>query len=233
MKGAQRDTLLIVSGCAPRRQVHCGEALSGRNQRRGSVPGQIEFEGTALAAALTLAEPSALRLPGLQKGSEKRRKEKQCLRFDGLLGLNLRSFLESEADGTMATRSGRTPKLAAGGDGQGGCGMRRPRRRSGNGREVASFRQGKKRYGADVGDGSSLREGHRDGSWRNLIGKFGDDENVEGAERKEGGLELAAEFFDGGTDGFKTIQRVVKKTVAGICRVTDLMAKEGHRGPPS
>jgi hypothetical protein len=36
-RGAQRDTLLIVSGCAPRRQVHCGEKLSGRNQRRGSA----------------------------------------------------------------------------------------------------------------------------------------------------------------------------------------------------
>ena len=40
-----------------------------------SLPGQIEFEGTALAAALTLAEPDALRLPGLQKGSEKQGKE--------------------------------------------------------------------------------------------------------------------------------------------------------------
>ena len=49
--------------------------VSGRNQRRGSAPGQIEFEGTALAAALTLAEPGALRLPGLQKGSEKREEE--------------------------------------------------------------------------------------------------------------------------------------------------------------
>ena len=39
------------------------------------LPGQIEFEGTALAAALTLAEPDALRLPGLQKGSEKREEE--------------------------------------------------------------------------------------------------------------------------------------------------------------
>jgi hypothetical protein len=47
------------------------------------LPGQIEFEGTALAAALTLAEPGALRLPDLQKGSEKRRK--LHLRFDRLL----------------------------------------------------------------------------------------------------------------------------------------------------
>jgi len=131
------------------------------------------------------------------------------------------------------TRPGRTPKLAADGGGQGGCGVRRPGRRSGNGREVASFRQGKKRYGVDVGDSSSLRECHRDGSGRNVIGKFGDDENIEGAEREEGGLELAAEFFDGGADGFKTIQRIVKKTVAGICGVTDLMAKEGHQWSPS
>jgi len=33
-RGARRDTLLVVSGCAPRRRVHCGENLSGRNQRR-------------------------------------------------------------------------------------------------------------------------------------------------------------------------------------------------------
>ncbi len=46
------------------------------------LPGQIEFEGTALAAALTLAEPGALRLPDLQKGSEKQRKEN--LDYDAL-----------------------------------------------------------------------------------------------------------------------------------------------------
>ena len=74
-RGAQRDTLLIVSGCAPRHQAHCGEKVSGRNQRRGSAPGQIEFGGAALASALALAEPGALQLPGLQKGSEKRGKK--------------------------------------------------------------------------------------------------------------------------------------------------------------
>ena len=83
--GAQRDTLLIVSGCAPRRLVHCGEKVSGRNQRRGSAPGQIGSEGTALAVAPTLAEPGALRLPGLQKGSEKRERIRTILvRFSPL-----------------------------------------------------------------------------------------------------------------------------------------------------
>src|ERR1700731_5365866 len=75
-RGAQRDTLPIVSGCAPRRQVHCGEKLSGRNQRRGSAPGQIEFEGTAMAAAHLLAEPGALRLPGFTEGERKAKKKK-------------------------------------------------------------------------------------------------------------------------------------------------------------
>lgn len=70
--------------------------------------------------------------------------------------------------------------------------MRRPAWGSGNGLEVTSFRQGKKRDGANVGDGSSLRESHGDGRGRNVIGKFGDDENIEGAESEEGGLELAA-----------------------------------------
>ena len=82
----------------------------------------------------------------------------------------------------------------------------------------------------NAGDGSSLREGHGDGRGRDFIGKFGDDEHIEGAESKEGGLELAAEFFDGGADGLKTIQRIVKKTVAGVCGVADLMTEEGHRG---
>jgi hypothetical protein len=34
---------------------------------------------------LTLAEPGALRLPGLQKGSEKQEREKEQLRFNRLL----------------------------------------------------------------------------------------------------------------------------------------------------
>ena len=100
-RGAQRDTLLIVSGCAPRRQVHCGEKLSGRNQRRGSAPGQIEFEGTAMAAALTLAEPGALRLPGLQKGSEKQKKE--LLRFVHPLGDEVEVLQLSPSDSFRMT----------------------------------------------------------------------------------------------------------------------------------
>lgn len=85
----------------------------------------------------------------------------------------------------------------------------------------------------DAGDGASLGEGDRDGRGRDVIGKFGDDEDIEGAKREERGLELAAEFFDGGADGFKTIERIVKKTIAGVGGVTDLMAKEGHPWPPS
>ena len=43
----------------------------GAESATWTAPGQIEFEGAGWCAALTLAEPGALRLPGLQKGSEK------------------------------------------------------------------------------------------------------------------------------------------------------------------
>jgi hypothetical protein len=46
-------------------------------------------------------------------------------------------------------------------------------------------------------------------------------------------LELAAEFFDGGADGFKMIEGIVKKAIAGVCGVTDLMAEKGHQWPLS
>ena len=54
------------------------------------LPGQIEFEGTALDAALTLAEPDALRLPGLQKGS----KSKENCIYDSIVSSQprLKSF---------------------------------------------------------------------------------------------------------------------------------------------
>ena len=83
-------------------------------------------------------------------------------------------------------------KLAAGGGSQGGWGARRPRRRSGSGRDVPGFRERKKRDGANVGDRASMgkRDGDRRG--RDVIGKFGDDENIEGTEGEERGLELAA-----------------------------------------
>jgi len=44
----------------------------------------------------------------------------------------------------------------------------------------------------DAGDSSSLRESHGNGCGRDVIGKFGDDENIKGSESEEGGLELAA-----------------------------------------
>ena len=80
----------------------------------------------------------------------------------------------------------------------------------------------------NTGDGSSIGESHGDGGGRNVIRKFGDDQNIEGAEREEGRLHFTAEFFDGFANGFKTIVGIVKKPVAGVCGVADLMAEEGH-----
>ena len=44
----------------------------------------------------------------------------------------------------------------------------------------------------NVGDSASLKEGHGNGSGRDVAGKFGNNEDIEGAEREEGGVELAA-----------------------------------------
>ena len=40
-------------------------------------------------------------------------------------------------------------------------------------------------------------------------------------------------MFDGGADGFETVVRIVKKPIAGVCSVADLMAEEGHQWPLS
>jgi hypothetical protein len=85
----------------------------------------------------------------------------------------------------------------------------------------------------NVGNGASLRKGHGEGRRGDFVGEFGDDENIEGAEREERGLEFAAEFFDGIADGFQPIRGIVKKPVSGVCGVTDLMTEERHRGSPS
>ena len=124
-------------------------------------------------------------------------------------------------------------KLAAGGGGQGEAGAERPARQCGVGLGVVSFRYWKKRDGVNIGDGASLRKGHGESRWGDFVREFGDDENIEGAEREEGGLELAAKFFDGVADGCQTVRWIVEKPVAGVCGVTDLMAEEGHRGSPS
>ena len=54
-----------------------------------------------MAAALTLAEPGALRLPGLQKGSEKQKKE--LLRFVHPLGDEVEVLQLSPSDSFRMT----------------------------------------------------------------------------------------------------------------------------------
>jgi len=130
-------------------------------------------------------------------------------------------------------RSRTQKQLAAGGSGQGEAGAEWPARQCRVGLDIASFRYGEKRDGVNVGNGASLRKGHREGRWGDFVGEFGDDENIEGAEREEGGLELAAELFDRVADGRQTIRRIVEKPVAGVCGVADLMTEERHRGSPS
>ena len=124
-------------------------------------------------------------------------------------------------------------KLTASGGSQGEAGAERPARQCGVGLDVASFRYGKKRDGANIGNGASLRKGHGEGRWGDFVGEFGDDENIEGAERDEGRLYLATQVFDGVADGFQTIKGIVEKPVAGVCGIADLMAEERHRGSPS
>ena len=70
----------------------------GAESATWTAPGQIEFEGTARFAALTLAEPDALQLPGLQKGSEK-----HCLKFYFLLAIEVEILQLSFSDSFRMT----------------------------------------------------------------------------------------------------------------------------------
>ena len=94
--------------------------------------------------------------------------------------------------------------------------------------KIANFRQGKQRIGMNAGDGSSLREGHRDCGWRNISGEVRDDQDIKGTDGEEGRLQFAAEFFDRGANGFITIMGIAEQPLAGVGGVADLMAIERH-----
>lgn len=69
VEGAQRDSLLIVSGCAPGARF-----IVERRYRDGfsdvpPLPGQIEFEGTACGLRSLWLNPALSKLPEIQKGS--------------------------------------------------------------------------------------------------------------------------------------------------------------------
>ena len=110
---------------------------------------------------------------------------------------------------------------------------RRVTRRFWFGIGFGSFRKRKQGIGVDVGDGTALRKGDGDVRGGDMLREFGDYEHIEGTEGEERGLQVAAELFDGVTNGFIAIVGIVEQAFAGVCCVTDLMAKVGHVLPLS
>ncbi len=85
----------------------------------------------------------------------------------------------------------------------------------------------------NVGDGSPLGESDGDIRRGDMLREFRDDENIERAESEERGFEVAAELFDGVTDSFVAIVRIVEEALTSVRGVADLMAEVGHALPLS
>jgi len=96
--------------------------------------------------------------------------------------------------------------------------------------ELRVFRSRERKQGIGVytGDGSALGEGHSDVRKGNVLRKFGNDEDIKGAQGEERGLQLSPEFFDGFADGFVAIIGITEKPLTGVCGIAHLMAIEGH-----
>jgi len=73
-----------------------------RNQRRGYIPGRIEFEGTALVDALILAE-LRFAAPRFKKGSEK---QENCMYDSIVLAAELKSFSYQTGSSPHGGRAG-------------------------------------------------------------------------------------------------------------------------------
>lgn len=98
---------------------------------------------------------------------------------------------------------------------------------------VHGFRERKQRIGVNASDGAALREGDRNIGERDVLGKFGDNEDVKRSERKERRDQMSAQLFDWGADGLVAVPRVAEKPFAGVGGVADLMAIVGHALPLS
>lgn len=85
------------------------------------------------------------------------------------------------------------------------------------------------RCGANLGDFAIREEGDGDVGGRGAFRKFRDGKDVIRVERKKSSVNFAAERFDGGTDQFKAISRILHNAAPGRAGVADLMTKVGHR----
>jgi len=92
------------------------------------------------------------------------------------------------------------------------------------------LRAGEQRGGIDFGDGTATGEGHGNGCGGDGVWHFGDGQDIKFTESEERGVDLAAELFDGGADGFQAVLRVLHQTGPGFLGVTDLVTKIGHGG---
>jgi hypothetical protein len=99
-----RSAILSLSSAA----APLGARFIAERSYRGGIsdvdphPARLNLRAQRWPLRSLWLNPALCGSPVYRRGAKNEGKKKQYLRFDGLLGLNLRSFLESEADGTMA-----------------------------------------------------------------------------------------------------------------------------------
>ena len=89
---------------------------------------------------------------------------------------------------------------------------------------------GEKRRGLDVSHGTASGESDGDGRGGDVVWKFSDGQDVEGAESEERGMDFAAKLFDGRAHRFQAVLGILHQARPSFLGVADLMAEVGHAG---
>ena len=89
---------------------------------------------------------------------------------------------------------------------------------------------GEKKCGLDVSHGTASGESDGDGRGGDVVWKFSDGQDVEGAESEERGMDLAAKLFDGRAHRFQAVLGILHQARPSFLGVADLMAEVGHEG---
>jgi len=89
---------------------------------------------------------------------------------------------------------------------------------------------GEKKRGLDVSHGTASGESNGDGRGGDVVWKFGDSQDVEGAKNEEGGMDFAAKLFDGSANRFEAVLGVLHEARPSFLGIADLMAEVRHVG---
>ena len=79
-----------------------------------------------------------------------------------------------------------------------------------------------------MSDLAASREGDGDGAGRDLLGEFGDGEDIVGVHNKEGGMDFSAERLNGRADGLETILGILEDAGPSGTGIADLVTEMGH-----